>query len=327
MYRISLPITTYTQQHDLEREYLNSLQQRRVDVKFSYIGKHQANAWFNLCNSLEYTFYRNSLDILENSVKSFVANHKGDVNVIALGPGDAMKEKIVVDSLLEKYQVNLFFVDISREILNVAIKNTDDRDVLKEIFIADLMNFMHIKHLSRYVKSQYHATNFFTLLGNTLANYPQAMILKTLRNAMSPGDKILIDANIKSAKNTEEEAEEVDEMLKKYDNPYTRQLILASLSEARIEETDGTIEIEFGRDDFFPQMGAIKSFFCFDRSKVITYQDEDIYFAKGERILTHYSNNYTLESLESILISHGLNIIKHIKSADGKYYQLLCELA
>ena len=319
----------YIRKQDLEKDFLDNLQQRRIDEKFSYIGKQQANTWINLCKSPEYDYYRISKNLLQNHVENFVADHTGDVNIIVLGPGDALKEKIVVDCLREKHRVHLFFVDTSKEILNIAIKNTEDSDVLKEVFVADLMQFKHIKHLSRYVKKYYSATNFFVFLGNTLGNYPPAMMLKTIRNAMIPGDKILIGVHAKSAGNIEEEATQIHEIIKGYNNSTLREHILALLSEAHIEATDGIIEIEFNKNKHFPQMGAIEQYFCFGRNKVVTYNGEDIYFGKGERILVSYSNKYTFESLDyrNILTSHGLHVIKHAEDDTGKCYQMLCELA
>ena len=320
----------YIRKDHLEKEFLDGLQKRKIDEKFLYIGERQANSWINLCKSPEYDYYRVSKNLLQNHVENFVSDHTGDVNVIALGPGDALKEKIVVNHLQEKHRVNLFFVDTSKEILNIAIKNTVDSDVLKEVFMADLMHFRHIRHLSRYVKKHYSATNFFTLLGNTIGNYPPAMMLKTLRNAMTPGDKILIEVHAKSGGSIEEEATQIREIIKKHhNNPALQERILALLSEASIEEADGTIEVEFNKDKFFPQMGVIEQYFCFNRNKTITYLGEEVYFVKGERILVGYSNKYTFQSLDyrNILTSHGLHIIKHATDDTGKCYQLLCELA
>ena len=329
MSRVLLPVTTYVQKDQLKKEYLRGLHQRRIDEKFSYIGQRQADAWINLCNSPEYDYYRNSKKLLEHCITDFVSDHKTDVNVIVFGPGNALKEKAVVNAFLEKHRVSLFFVDTSREILNIAIKNTADSEVLKEIFIADLMNFVDIEKISRDVKKRYHATNFFTLLGNTLGNYPQAMILKTIRKAMKPGDKILIDVHANPAGSIEEKASQSAKILGEYDNTTNRERILTLLSEAHIEAADGTIEVEFVNDDFFPQMEVVKKYFRFNRNKTAHYQEEDVYFAKDDRILVGYSNKYTFKSLEgkNVFTSHGLRIIKHAKDATGRYYQVLCELA
>ena len=320
----------YIRKQDLEKDFLYNLQQRRIDEKFSYIGERQANSWINLCKSPEYDYYRISKNLLQNHVENFVADHTGDVNIIVLGPGDALKEKIVVDCLREKHRVHLFFVDTSKEILNIAIKNTADSDVLKEVFMADLLQFKHIKHLSRYIKKDYSSTNFFIFLGNTFGNHPPAMMLKTIRSAMTPGDKILIEVHAKSMDSIEEEATQIKEIVKRYNNnPILRERNLALLAEAHIEATDGYIEIEFNKEKLFPQMGAVEQYFCFNRSKTITYLGQDVYFAEGERILLGYSNKYTFKSLDyrNILTSHGLHIIKHAKDPSGKCYQMLCELA
>ena len=328
MYRVSLPITTYTQENHLKKEFLSGLYQRRIDEKFSYIGQRQTTAWLKKCNSPEYKYYGNSKNLLENTIHNFIADHKTDVNIIAFGPGDALKEKVVVNAFLEKHRVNLFFIDISREMLNVAIKNTEDSDVLKEVFIADLRDFMRIKDICQHIKKHYHATNFFTFLGNTLGNYPQAMILKTIRSAMVPKDKILIDAHLKVSGSIEEEAAQIDKIVHEYKhNPTYLEKTLASLSEAGIKETDGTLEVDFGIDEFFTQIDVVKQYFRFNRNRTINYLGEDVCFANSERILVHYSNKYTFETLENILISHGLRITKHTNDTTGECCLMLCELA
>lgn len=320
-------LSYYTREVHIQKDFLDDLQRRKINEKFHYIGNRQANAWFDICNSPEYEYYRNSKKLLEHCIKDFISDYKTDVNVIAFGPGDALKEKVVVDSFIEKHRASLFFVDASREILNVAIKNTAHTDVLEEIFIADLMNFTDIEDICSYVKRNYNPVNFLTLLGNTLGNYPQAMILKTIRNAMTPGDKILIDCSCKiAAESIEEEVAQVEETIRTYSNSTGKSRILASLSAADIAETDGNIEVSVSTDELFPQMQVVKQFFHFNRSKTIKYNGEDIYFAKGERILVGYSNKYTIESLETLLTSHGLRIVKHAKDDTGKYYQVLCEL-
>lgn len=323
-------ISCYIQKRDLEKEYLNGLQKRRIDEKFAYIGERQARSWFSICESPEYLFYKKSKALLENSVEYLVSDYKEDVNLIALGPGNALKEKIIADYLRERHEVDLFFVDASREILNVAIENViKDSNMLKEVFIADLKNFADIKEISQYVRSKYKRRSFFTLLGNTLGNYPQATIIKTIRDTMVPGDKVLIDINAKSKGPIKRSISQFNELMQAYNSPTAKERTFALLSEANIETTDGTIRIELGKDEFFPQIEVVKEFFCFDRSRVVSYCGEDVYFAQGERILVGYSNRYTLEPLEheNIFTLHGLRIIRYTKDATGKYYQVLCELA
>lgn len=324
-------ITTcyYTPKKDIDQEFLNCLQQRKIDEKFSYIGERQANSWINICNSPEYTYYRESKKLLQHCIQNFVADHTADVNIIVLGTGDALKEKIVVNHLLEKCRVNLFFVDISKEILNIAVKNIEDSNVLKELFIADFTKLRDIKEISQYIKTNYNATNFFTFLGNTIGNYPQALMLTTLRNIMAPGDKILIDIHTKPPDSVKKEASQIDEIIKAYNNPSFRERTLVLLAEASIEATDGDIKMEFCNDEFFPEMEVIKQYFCFNRNKTITYRGENICFAKGDRILVGYSNKYIFTPLEkkNVFTSHGLRIINHATDTTKRYYQLLCELA
>lgn len=317
----------YTRKEDLEEELLQGIRLRRIDEKFSFTGKRQANAWFNLCNSPEYEYYRSSKELLKKTAKDFVSGHQTDVNVIALGPGNGLKEKIVVEAFQEDHEVSLFFVDISREVLNVAVENVEDNDALQEVFVADLVNFEDIEDLSEYVRDQYNPTNFFTLLGNTLGNLSQPLVLETMRNAMAPGEKLLVDVRCKSPKVPNEEELQIAKTIEAYDNPANRERIQGLLSAAGIEETDGIIDFEFGKDDYFPEMDVIKKFFRFTQSKTITYRRQTIHFAKNERILVGYANKYSFGFLENLFNSHGLRIIRNALDSTGRINQLLCELA
>lgn len=317
----------YIQKQQLNEAFLASLQERRIEAKFQYIGEQQANAWLKLCESPEYDYYRNSKKLLEHTAEHFTAYCNNNVNVIVLGPGNALKEKLVVQALQRNHQVHLFFVDTSKEMLNIAVKNVADTGALEQLFVADLMNVKDIAELSRYIRKQYNATSFFTCLGNTLGNYPQAMMLKTIRHAMAPGDKMLMDIHLKVAGSTKEEALHIDETIKQYDNAANREGALTLLSEVGITATDGTVEVVFEKDQVFPQMDLVKRYFRFTLSKTITYQGEDIYFTKGERILVSYSSKYTFTFLEHLLTARGLCIVENAQSETGKIHQLLCELA
>lgn len=318
----------YTKQQDLEKEFLNNILTRKIAEKFSYIGERQINSWIALYNSPEYEYYRNSKKLLENKVQEFTSTHSGDVNVIALGMGsvDAYKEKLIANSLLEKNRTSLFLMDTSKEILNRAIKHIEG-DILKELFIADVMNSEHIQKISQHIRKNHHPTHFFTLLGNTMGNYRQTIMLNNIRTAMAPGDKILIDVDGREDVSIEEQPEKVMELIERYKQPIYIQKSMATLSETGIDENDGEIHVEFNKDTWFPDVSAIEHFFSFHNHKMILYKGEDFRFTKGERILVHHSKKYTLNFLETAITSYGMHIIKYAKGDNGKCHQLLCELA
>lgn len=318
-------LSYHTQKGQIQNEYLSGLRQRKIDDKFSYIGKRQAASWLGICNSGEYGYYKQSKKLLQETIKDFIEGQEEHVNVIALGPGNAVKEKVVVEAFQQNHQVDLFFVDISRDVITLAVESMENDDALKEIFIADLKDFESIKEIAQFVRDHYNATSFFTLLGNTLGNYPQPVILKTIREAMRPGDSILLDVSCIITP-SDNDSFDVSALISQYDNENEYERILACLSEAGIEAIDGAIEVEFNRDKIFTELGVIEQYFRFNHSKVITYKGESMYFGKNERILVGYSNKYTLEALDSIFYSHGISLVKHVKNDAETVHQILCEL-
>lgn len=321
---MDINITDFTSQSKIREEYLRGLNNRCLDEKYFYIGETQAKEWLTICYDSEYQYYKNSLKII-SEIASDIANYTNcDLNIIALGSGDGIKEKRLSEELSKTHQVALFPVELSNELLEICLKNIKDLTVPKEAFVADILS-SDITKIGKYVRENYYHSNLFTLLGNTFGNYSQAAIMKVIREAMQPNDFILIGVNLIDCKSEQEEIEEIKKTTLSYSNPAYKAQILLPLADTNIEFSDGEVVTEYTRNRFFPQIRVIENYFQFNKSKVVRAFGEDIYFAKGERILVSYSNKYTLEVLENIIASYGLRIVKNFSPKTG-YTKLLCQL-
>lgn len=318
----------YTPSRELEKEYLMGLERHEIPTKFRFIGEEHAQAWFKICHSSEYTYYQNPFKFIKDISGDIAKYIKSDVNLVGLGSCNGMKDIILLKEFLKNHKSGLFLVDQSKEIIDGTLNSITDISVPKEVFIANITK-PNLTMISNYLRKHYFPVNFYTLLGNTLGNYSQAEIIKTFRDSMYPEDFLLVEAHVLSESSADQEAQQIDEIISNYNNEAYNEQIILSLSHANIQKSDGIIEVEYATNAYFPKITVIEHYFKFKRNKVIRYLNEDIYFAKGERILVSYSNKYTLKSLSEIITDHGLKIVKTFDFRDKSidYATLLCQVA
>jgi uncharacterized SAM-dependent methyltransferase len=324
----SINFNHYTTSRELEKEYLTGLQTRQIPTKFRFIGEEHAQAWFKICHSSDYTYYQNPFNFIKDISKTIASHIKSDVNLIGLGSCNGMKDVILLKEFLINHKSGLFLVDQSKEIIDGTLGNITELNIPKEVFISNITK-PNLTIISNYLREHYYPINFYTLLGNTLGNYPQAEIIKTFRDSMHPEDFFLVEAHVLSSTSINNEAQQIDEIIANYNNKAYNEQILLSLSRANIQKSDGIIEVEYTSSAFFPKITVVEHYFKFKRNKAIRYLNEDIYFAKGERVLVSYSNKYTLKSLSEIITDHGLKIVKTFEFRDKTidYATLLCQVA
>lgn len=305
------PSTLHYDEEKLEKEFLECLKTRKMEEKFKYIGKEQAKTWLELCNSREYQYYRKSFNLIQTIKKDIANQLSGDVNLIALGVGDGLKELEIIKESMHQRKIGFFPVDLSRELAQVALQNCTDLTIEKEVFLTNIVE--NLRTMSEHIRKRYYPNHLFTLLGNTLGNYPQGSILGVIRQSMHPQDLFLVGVSLNQGEDVVAEY--------KYDAfPFV------PLRRTSIEQSDGDIEAEFGKDKLFPNINTIYNYFKFTKNVTISYGDEEILFRKGERILIGYSHKYSKESLIDILTGHGFKIIKTYTDTTGKYIKLLCKI-
>lgn len=318
---MSISFNYYTNITELKNEYLHALQTRTIPAKYRFIGKTQADAWINICYNSDYKYYSSPYAFME-SIKSDIANTiNKDINIIALGSCNGSKDNVLIKEILKTKKASFATVAISKELATHTISQMSDIDINKEVYISNLTPH-NLTLISDSIRENNHNTNLFTILGNTFGNHPQEFISQTLREAMNHDDYLLIGAHISP---DVLDPAYIQDVIASYDNKEYNYQVMLSLAHANITEDDGHLEVEYSSDQFFPEIHVVSHYFVFEHSKVVRYQNKDVFFTKGERLRVTYSNKYKLNVLRSILSNHGFVIQQEFLNLKEGYAKMLCK--
>ena len=305
----------YYDEERLKEEFLECLKNRVLEEKFRYIGQKQAQAWVDNCHSQQYMYYKKSLAFIKKIKDDIAKEIKTDCNIISLGPGDGVKDLEIAMAVKEKVDISYNLVDLSKDLLEIATENAQNKYLQPEIFISDIVK--NLLYISDHVRKRNYANHIFILLGNTFGNYHQAAILGMIRQSMKVGDYFFVgvDLNNDSPKT------------KGYDSQIYKKHMFAPFYNTSIQMEDGEIEMKGEVDELFPSIFTVKQYFKFVKNVTIEYNNEEVFFGKGEKMLISYSHKYNITSLGDLITAHGFKIVKTYQDETNNYVKLLCQLA
>ena len=179
----------------------------RLDLKYHYIGATCASYWIDLAGHPDYG-HEALLQTLEGYIPSLCdallqeLDNKKRIDVISLGPGDGKIDlRLLFRMAQNAIEVPYYYcIDISFELLQKAVAT-----ILKARFLdmpsmrikAIFGDFTQLEKLAPIYK--YDPTrNLFSLLGNTLGNYDETMLLNAIHSGMNSEDCLLLDARLHS---------------------------------------------------------------------------------------------------------------------------------
>jgi len=145
------------------------------------------------------------------------------------------------------------------------------------------------------------ATRLTTFFG-MIPNFEPEMILPKLASLIGGEDWLLFSANLAPGSDYEKGVKTV---LPQYDNPLTRDWLLAFLLDLGVELADG--DLRFIIEDV-NGLKRIVARFHFVRSRTIAVDNERFEFRAGDSIRLFFSYRYTPELVRRMLGQHGLAV-------------------
>jgi uncharacterized SAM-dependent methyltransferase len=147
-----------------------------------------------------------------------------------------------------------------------------------------------------------HGTRITSFFG-MIPNFEPDMILPKLSLLVGKDDWLLFSANLAPGRDYQAGVEKI---LPQYDNPLTRDWLLAFLFDLGIEAADG--ELRFSIEDV-SGLKRIVARFHFQNSRTVAVGDERFEFRPGESIRLFFSYRYTPELVRAHLARHGLEVL------------------
>jgi hypothetical protein len=183
---------------------------RLFPVKLLYRTEEGVKSWLELCDSPLYSFYVSSYNNFAGAVSSLVESIREKsaaqgFNLISLGVGDGKKELLLVKALLQVVGQDgkLFYhpVDVSlsmieRTATQLAANATVQRDIDRLAVKPVVGDFLGINSMDPIYGSE---ANIFAILGNTIGNGPERELFGALKDAIRPGDFVLIEIDTNQA--------------------------------------------------------------------------------------------------------------------------------
>ncbi|HEX4264358.1 MAG TPA: L-histidine N(alpha)-methyltransferase [Verrucomicrobiae bacterium] len=298
-----------------------SLRARSVNHKFHYDSVKQTQKWLALHQV--HSPSRNDADCAAvydagfNAVAARIQSKA--VHVIGLGCGGGQKDTRLLRLLKERGK-EIFYTpcDVSTAMVLTAREAALAVVPPEHCFpvVCDLASVDDLPELFA-IRNTQHATRLTTFFG-MIPNFEPEMILPKLASLIGVGDELLFSANLAPGNDY---AAGVKRILPQYDNPLTRDWLLAFLYDLGVEPRDG--ELRFAVEDV-QGLKRIVARFYFTHSRTIALDEERFEFRAGESIRLFFSYRYTPERARQVLVQHGLEVVEQWVTRSEEEGVFLC---
>jgi len=337
-------IHTAEDTNQLAQEFKECIRQGEIRSKFAYFGTKVTERYIKLMHSGPYVLNEKSANLLKESLDEVLEAVKGNkpIRIISLGIGDGEKDALIIEKLFEKTKgalehkgaLEYYVFDISIDMIKIGL-NTVKEKIGEGNYLERLdrklyqMDFMHINRVLN--ESISDKQNIFLLLGNTLGNFPEDILLGKINEVLQPNDFLLIDNQLK--KPGKLSVDDENRLLSIYaDSNEHREYMLAILDRAKISPTDGSISPARLSYDYGIKNEWLRNHNCatvlqeFTITNPITVEfgDESLPLGRNKIITVLYSKKYTKEALTNI-VSDIFTVERVFSASNEDYALMLCK--
>jgi len=293
-----------------EQEVWNSLKQKYIPFKFSYVGKAALAFDEVMCTDSYNKATKSSND---EYLKIFLDN--SNINSIAdIGSGNGDNSARFIERLLqaELSISNYFCCDFSDSLSELCINKLENK--------YQFINFKQILWDIETEKNDFllnHINNekaLIVFLGNTIGNVIDVdTVLKNIYTSARIGDKFILEVSIR---NTSLNSAEV---LEDYNNPFVFKMFAEVLHMTGINTDKGNYKLYY--DDV---REAIIGDFEFSEDITLLYKSEELTFHKGDIINSCISRRLDKSVIENYLKSADWLIDNIIENENGTVALFFC---
>jgi uncharacterized SAM-dependent methyltransferase len=290
----------------VRRDLLASLRTRQVNHKFHYDSVKQTQKWLALHEAHSPARYdANCLATYERAFAESITVIKArQIHVVGLGCGGGQKDAQLIRQLQALGKKVLYTPsDVSTAMTLVAreamLKLLPAQHIFP--FVCDLATGEDLP-TELFSRSPKSATRLVTFFG-MIPNFEPRQIVPKLTELLRPNDFLLFSANLSPGKNY---AAGMEKILPQYDNPLTRDWLLAFLFDLGVAASDG--QFHFSIETGGLGLKRFVANFTFRRARQITVSGETFTFARGESIRLFFSYRYTPKRVTKLLANHGFAV-------------------
>ncbi|PPR25608.1 MAG: Histidine N-alpha-methyltransferase [Alphaproteobacteria bacterium MarineAlpha9_Bin4] len=283
-------------------DLIKSLEQKRIPTKYLYddIG---SKLFEKICDTNEYYLTRTEKKILEENSISILDVSMAD-EFLELGSGSSKKTKVLILDAVDKVK-NFKYIsfDISNKALQMChneLKNISN-DLKIELIQGDF--FKELNVLKKSTKNR-----MFLFLGSTIGNFDNDTainFLTSVSKVMNKNDTILIGVDKIKDNNVLEAAYNDDNG------------ITGEFNKNILNVINKKYNLNFKKENFLhtaifnKNKSQIEMYLRLKKDqKIIIPDGKEIFFKKGDKILTEISRKFSENAINEIFNKSSLNILK-----------------
>lgn len=284
-----------------------------ADSKLWYLTPEQAQAFLDLEKDESYReeIIQKETNLIQENIKDVLEIIGGKaMNIVDLGCGDGKKALLFLKNLQGKVTIRYCPIDISGYMVQKALEGFKQTNLGEAVeFKWNISDFENIENIAHLLRIGDFKQNLYLLLGNTLGNFEINELLYEVRSGMKEGDYLIIGNGL-STKDSEA-------LLESYTNDY----VDSFLSHIPLQLGLDKSEISFGTRF---KNSRIELFYALNKDKLVKFQDKEVLFNKGDRIIVSVSYHYKKEDFIGFLKMY-FNDVKFYITKDETYALALCK--
>jgi dimethylhistidine N-methyltransferase len=267
-----------------------------------------------ICELPEYYLTRAETEILQDHAREIASRFPGDVTVIELGSGNAVKTRLLLEALLPGRRVRYVPIDICRPVLEESAADLLQRFPPLEIVAVAAEYHEGLRHL----RGESERPRLILWLGSNIGNFTRAeaaAFLRRIRDTMTAADRMLVGVDLRKDPALLEAA---------YDDAagvtaaFNRNLL------ARInQELNSNFDLSafHHRAVYNQDLGRIEMYLVSTRVQSVTVGriGLTVRFAAGEPIHTENSYKYSLAEIDAVATAAGLQDQCFWQDAAGRF--------
>jgi len=302
----------------VRRDLRTSLRTRRVNHKFHYDSVKQTQKWLALHEAHSPARYDADCRFTyDRAFAEAAAQIKSrPVQVIGLGCGGGQKDAGLIKALRARgKKISYTPCDVSVAMVLVARQAALAWLPAQNCFpfVCDLATADDLQKLA--VTRSPALVTFFGMI----PNFEPRQILPKLAALLRPDDFLLFSANLAPGADS---AAGMKKILPQYDNPLTRDWLMAFLLDLGVARSDG--ELRFTIEAGGLGLQRVMARFHFRRARQIKVDGGHFAFACGETMQLFFSYRYTPVRVARLLAQHGLKVHRQWLAASGEEGVFFC---
>lgn len=287
-------------EEELEKRLKASLEKRSLPDCFLYVGQSGASGWLALDRSPGFGVATRLAKLLKFGFPNMAQSIYGTFDVVSIGVGEGLKERVVMRSLGWENVRDYIAVDVSSGLVDAALEAVSDMRLTARGVVAMLED---LEAVSRY----WSEPALLCLLGNNLCNYEPGQVLSLFRASMGPEDLLLFDCCLI---NGFEEKEKREEAISEYLTPENVEFNLAPLLSRGVPSDALEFKLEL-REQETTEGVVLKTRKWIDvlQSCTVKTGEGEVRLTAGDVLTMGFTYKYTKEQVERMLSRWGFEMI------------------